>query len=83
MATYTLAVSSRNIENIWEFPNFVLYISNYLTSMQPHKGSQSADADWMADLPDDVDGDDGDMMCLVYPDGRTKTVSAQPDWDDD
>ena len=45
--------------------------------MRSRKNAQSADADMdqMMNLPDDLD--DTDMMCLVYPDGRTKTVSTQ------
>ncbi|MGB3766355.1 MAG: hypothetical protein WA947_07340 [Phormidesmis sp.] len=43
--------------------------------MRTRKSSQSADAD--IDQPNDLDGDDIDMMCLVYPDGSTKNVSTQ------
>ena len=43
--------------------------------MRTRKGSQTTDAD--NDQLDDMDGDDMDMMCLVYPDGSTKNVSTQ------
>ena len=44
--------------------------------MRSPKSSQSVDADQTMDL-DNMDLDDMDMMCLVYPDGKTKTVSTQ------
>ena len=47
-----------------------------LIHMRTGKSSQSADTDMNLDLASDYGDDDMDTMCLVYPDGRTKTVST-------
>ena len=75
LATYTLAVTDLNIENVEEFLNLVLYF--LMSIMRSRKSSQSTNTDQIMDLPDDMNLDDMDMMCLVYPDGRTKTISTQ------
>ena len=75
LATYTLAVTDLNIENVEEFLNLVLYF--LISIMRSRKSSQSTNTDQIMDLPDDMNLDDMDMMCLVYPDGRTKTISTQ------
>lgn len=75
LATYTLAVTDSNIENVEEFLNLVLYF--LISIMRSRKSSQSTNTDQIMDLPDDMNLDDMDMMCLVYPDGRTKTISTQ------
>ena len=51
--------------------------------MWSHKrsGPDDVDTNQGADSVDDLD--DMDMMCLVYPDGRTRNVSAQQDSSDD
>ena len=45
-------------------------------------GPDDDDVNQGADSADDLD-DDMDMMCLVYPDGRTRNVSAHQDSSDD
>lgn len=83
LATYTLADILDIYENIEEFLNFVLYYQQSIMRARKSSQSNKTDASHTSDLAGDCDSDDTDMMCLVYPDGRTKTISTQQDQSED